>query len=379
MKILFTVEFYEPRKGGAEEVVKQLAERLVKKGHAVTVATSVVPDRKEFIINGVFIEQFALRGNSTYGIRGSAEEIERYRKLLCGDFDVVLNYAAQIWTTDLAFGVMDSINAKKVFIPCGYSGLRNPAFEEYFEGLPSYLARYDKLIYLSPHYQDKIFGDGHGFAEKGMIIPNGAAEEDFLSFGDDFAKKGSMGKEAHIFISVSNHYVAKGHAFVIEAFKKIKHKDSVLLIVGTPLVSFGIRKLYHFFFDYLSCYFSSLFDHRIRLVDGSDRQRVISVYRAAEIFLFGSRVECAPLVMYESFASKTLFISTEVGNVGDYVGYVKIVNTSDQMAAAADYFLDNPREEKDYTEKAFKLWEEQYTWAKIADSYEKLFNELCQR
>jgi glycogen synthase len=37
MKILHTVEFYSPSTGGAQEVVKQLSERMAEKGHVVTV------------------------------------------------------------------------------------------------------------------------------------------------------------------------------------------------------------------------------------------------------------------------------------------------------------------------------------------------------
>lgn len=36
MKILHTVEFYEPSVGGAQEVIKQISLQLVKRGHEVT-------------------------------------------------------------------------------------------------------------------------------------------------------------------------------------------------------------------------------------------------------------------------------------------------------------------------------------------------------
>jgi len=39
VNILHTVEFYSPSVGGAQEVVRQISELLVKRGHDVTVAT----------------------------------------------------------------------------------------------------------------------------------------------------------------------------------------------------------------------------------------------------------------------------------------------------------------------------------------------------
>jgi hypothetical protein len=57
MRILHTVEFYEPRRGGAEEVIKQLSERMVLHGHEVTVATTYHPSRTSGYIQGVADER----------------------------------------------------------------------------------------------------------------------------------------------------------------------------------------------------------------------------------------------------------------------------------------------------------------------------------
>ncbi|MEK7498577.1 MAG: glycosyltransferase family 4 protein, partial [Patescibacteria group bacterium] len=231
MRILFTVEFYEPRKGGAEEVVRQLAERLVKRGHIVTVATSVVSERVEKTIHGVSIEEFQLSGNSAKGIRGTDEEKKRYQDfLISGGFDVIVNYAAQIWCTDLTFSILKKVKAKKVFIPCGYSRLRSPAYKVYFDTLPEYLKQYDKLVYMSSNYQDYIFGEQYGVVDKAVVIPNGAGEE-FLVEPLGFKKKYGITTPKMI-ISISNHYFAKGHLFVIDAFRKMHRKDTTLVVIG---------------------------------------------------------------------------------------------------------------------------------------------------
>jgi nucleoside-diphosphate-sugar epimerase len=94
MRILHTVEFYDPRTGGAEAVVKELSERLVKAGHQVTVATTF-DSRRGGVIGGVRIEQFRISGNRVKSIKADAAEIRRYQELLGGGFDVVINYATQ--------------------------------------------------------------------------------------------------------------------------------------------------------------------------------------------------------------------------------------------------------------------------------------------
>ena len=56
--------------------------------------------------------------------RGFSGEVERYKKfLLESDFDIIMNYTAQQWTTDLTFPFLAKISAKKVLVPCGFSGL----------------------------------------------------------------------------------------------------------------------------------------------------------------------------------------------------------------------------------------------------------------
>lgn len=373
MKILFTVEFYDPHKGGAEEVVKQLAERLAKKGHEVTVATSFLSERTSKNINGVIVESFKISGNAAQGYSGAPEEIKRYRDLLESGFNVVLNYAAQIWTTDLAFEVLHNIKEKKFLVPCGYSGLRDPAFASYFEGLPAFLKKYDKLIYMSPNYQDKIFGDEHGVGDKAVVIPNGAAAEEFLP-PDNFNVKKRLGiASKYVLITVANHYRDKGHNFVIDSFLKMNRPDATLLVIGENPGADLMKKVKQFIGGcFKTCLLSAIVHKKIRLVRGIDRQLVLSAYKQADLFLFGSKVECAPLVLYESFAGKTAFISTSVGNVPDYKEVVSLVKTPEEMAKQANFILDNPQAGKTATDKAFNLWKENFTWDKIVDQYEKL-------
>jgi glycosyltransferase involved in cell wall biosynthesis len=377
MRILHTVEFYEPRKGGAEEVVKQLSERLVKLGHEVTVATTY-DERRGGIIGGVTIEQFNISGNAAKGIHGSAIEIRRYEELLGSGFDIVMNYAAQSWTTDLAMDALYRITGKKIMVPCGYSGLHNPQYAEYFAKLPEKLKQYDALVYMSNQYQDKLFGDEHGVGSKAVYIPNAASAEEFLGIDGYNFKKHYHITTRYLALCVANHYVGKGHQFIIEAFNKMKRDDTTLVIIGESRVSGGIRKIGHFFLDYARCVFSSFFNRRIKLIRGSkiSRDGVVSAYLQADVFLFGSALECAPLVMYESFAARTPFVTRPVGNVADHKEFLKIAATTDEMARIANYILDDPQTGKEISTRAFELWRERYTWKHVANEYETLYKTL---
>jgi glycosyltransferase involved in cell wall biosynthesis len=375
MKILFTVEFYEPQKGGAEEVVRQLAERLFKIGYDVTVATTFVPARDFKILNGVKVEQFRISGNNVRGVKATDSEIARYREFLLGDFNIIINYATQIWTTDLIFNILDKIKAKKVLVSCGYT-LKNPKYHTYFNNMPLFLSLYDRVVYMSSNYHDQLLSAKMDLEKKAVIIKNAASEEEFLP-QDNFKIKERLGiKTKYLLISISNHYLAKGHDFVIDAFKKMNRNDTTLLIIG-EIPSIGLRKILHSMFGcYKKCLLSSLFDKRIKVISGKNRDVILSAYKNADLFLFGSRIECAPLVMYESFASKTPFITTDVGNVKDHVDFLSIIKTPQEMATVANNLLDNELERVGMANKAFKLWNEKHTWNKIIDQYDEMFKSL---
>ena len=371
MKILFTVEFYEPHKGGAEEVVKQLAERLAKLGHQVTVATSKINERKEKLINGVHIEEFVIFGKAVRGITGQSSEKQRYQQFVCGDWDIVLNYAAENWATDLCFDVLDEIRGRKVLIPCGYS-LKKPAYRPYYEKLPKFLKKYDALVYMSTNYQDKKFGDEHGLSGKAVIIPNGSPE----IFSTVNIKEKLGIKTKYLALTVANHYRAKGHDFVIKAFRQMERKDATLLIVGN-VPAYGLKHLEHLVLGcYPRCLASSWLNKNIELLPGDDRSLVLSAYKSSDLFLFGSSFEYAPLVMYESFAAKALFITREVGMVRDHENLLRIVKAPQDMAKTANFYLDHPNERGKIIDLAFSEWQEKYDWTKIVKQYEELFNKL---
>lgn len=370
MRILHTVEFYEPSRGGAQEVVKQISERLAKRGHDVTVATSAMSSRKSCVINGVKIEEFHITGNLVKGVKG---EIERYQTFLrTANFDILLNYAAQTWTTDLTFPLLDQIPAKKVIAPLGYSRLGTQRYAKYFKKLPEYLRKYDRIVYTSPNYQDKSFGDLHGLASRSVGIPNGAASEEFSSEPIGFRERYGITTK-YMLLNVSNHYLEKGHTFVLKAFRKLSVDDATLVIIGEKPYQHGWYSCYPL------CVLSGFMNAKIKVLRHVPRHWVVSAYEEADLFLFGSELECAPLVMYEAFASRTPFVTRHVGNVRDHKEVVKIVHTPDEMAAVARELLEAESERASLSQRAYELWSRQHTWERVVEKYEELYTAVLSQ
>jgi glycosyltransferase involved in cell wall biosynthesis len=411
MNILFTVESYLPARSGMQEVVMQLSERLVKRGHKLTIATSANSNRKSNVINGVNIREFNIYGNSVLGYNGEIESYTHY--LLSADFDIVVNFAAQQWATDLALPLLKKIKGKKVFVPTGFSGLNNPLYESYYEKMVEWLRSYDMNIFLSDKYRDINFARNNGLGNY-IIIPNGAATEEFEKLAEEDIRRQLGIKESQFMIlQVGSFTGAKGQLESIRIFNKAKIKNAVLVLAGnnmhqqsafarvTNFIKFlasgvsnfrpmGIRyyKIIAFLSNHLN-FFNRLYSKSITVIE-LERQHVVAAFKSADLFLFPSMIECSPIVLFESMAARTPFLTADVGNASEIIQWtgagmilptsigrdgMSYVNIPDS-ATLLETLWRNEQLRMEMAEKGYSGFLESFTWEKIAGKYENLFIQL---
>ncbi|MGD0272597.1 MAG: glycosyltransferase family 4 protein [Gaiellaceae bacterium] len=379
MKILHAVEFYSPSVGGAQEVVRQISRRLAARGHDVTVATTRLKERKTRVIDGVKLEEFAIAGNAVRGIEG---EQDRYRDfLLGGDFDVVMSYAAQQWTTDLLLPLVERLPYASVLAPCGFSGLHQPAYAEYFQSLPERLGNFDALVLHSETYQDARFVREAGLRYD--LIPNGAGADEFAQALPGFRTNYGIPDDAPILLTVGGHTGLKGHAQLINAFRRARLKDAVLVVIGNTPTGRGCLD---------TCRARSGWanlrsrDKRVLLLD-PPREEVLAAYQAADLFVLASQVECSPLVLFEAMAAHTPFLTVDVGNAAEIAswsgGGVVLPSGKDgrgYTTAGAAVLADGIEALLADRTRLAKLgsaghaaWRKRFTWERIAQQYEQVY------
>lgn len=419
MRILFCCQFYAPSVGGVQEVIRQLAERLVVRGHQVTVATTKLATRDFETLHGVRIRGFDINGNLVSGMTGEVEEFQNFT--VNGDFELVMVYAAQQWTFDALWPVLDKVACSKVFVPCGFSGLYEPGYAKYFQEMPEVLKKFDHLVFNATKYRDIEFVRKHGM-DKLSVLPNGANENEFDEPKDPFFRaRNGIPDQSFVFLTVGSITGLKGHQELTSAFARMKlpaNKHATLILNGNEVqrlessVSditkklFGLVRTYGLFYALKqvakkmagsSASFKSIAEsvnksqaNKLVLVTDLPRLELIQAFMAADLFVFASNIEYSPLVLFEAAAAGAPFLTVDVGNAAeiaawtgagivcpsfvDEKGYTRV--DAEVLAQAMAELM----EKKDLLERlgasGKRSWHEKFTWTKVADQYERLFYQL---
>lgn len=387
LRILHTVEFYEPSKGGAQEVVRQLSERLVARGHDVTVATTALPQRGFKELNGVKIAGFQVQGNLVRGLQG---DVEGYRRFVAeGRFDVVMNYAAQQWATDALLEVLPRLPAAKVFVPCGFSGLGQAAYDDYFRRMPAWLGQYGACVYLSKDYRDAAFARAHGLGN-GHLIPNGASAAEFEApVSLDVRAQLGLRPDEFFVLHIGTHSGYKGHPEAAAVLEASGITDAALVVVGDGMRGPCGR----------ACAWRSVSTRlkpswrkrRLRFLSVQlPRPAVVAALKQADLFLFPSNIEASPLVLFEASAAKLPYLCSEVGNsreIIEWTGGGELIRTTKDAQGYSHIDIADgaerlralwqaPERRQALGQAGHRAWAERFTWEKIALEYERLYQGL---
>ncbi len=397
MKILHAVESYWPATNGAQAVVQQISERLAKAGHDVTVVARKLPNRTSLEHNGVKIVEFDVIATTPKSIStatGVTGETKQYQDFLRkGNFDIIMTYAAQQWTSDLMFDVLDDIEAKKVIVPCGYSALYDPDFKDYFEKLPTYLKKFDAIVYICEDYRDVEFGKKNGLTNT-HFIPNGADEQEFSNPISEEAKtrlKNTYGIGGLMIMSLGNYTGEKGHEELLWVYKRLP-------VSKATLVTAGVNHPHNGSFDVVEHQAwrinqsRKFLGKRMVMADGANRELVRDLLKTADLFVFLSNIECSPLLLFEAAAAGVPFVATAAGNsaeIARWTGGGIIVKTNDRPNGRVKADLKdalwqvtklahNRRRRQAIGRAGHEAWKKKFTWEKLAQDYLTLYESLLK-
>ena len=387
MRIVIATFTYPPLADGVSEHAKVLAEGLARRGHSVTVATEFHPERAPTA--GPKVEQFRISGQGhwRFGIKAAPGEAERYRQFL-REFpcDVMVFSCWDMWSTHLALPVLHGIRAKKILASHGYAThIRVPqprppwGLVTWFAGWPLVmrapldLRKFDQLVVLSPRAGFDRFFD-HWLAratgyEKVSVIPNGAFARDFAGELPDFRAAHNLGS-GPLVLYVANYGDRKNQTAAVRAFRRAQISEGTLVLIGGKFneYSAAVEQL-----DRQLC--ADYPAGRVLMLEKVSREMTCAAFRTADLFLLSAKAETQPIVLIEAMASRTPFLSTDVGCVREMPGGV-VVSSETEMAEELRNLIASPERRKRLAEEGYRACETTYDWNRVLDAYEQLFSRL---
>lgn len=372
MNILICCEFFYPSIGGVQKVCQELAANFIDEGHKVTIATSRHLDylkKKEKFKKKININRFKVKGNAVRGYNGNIKEYQNF--LINNKFDTILIYAAQQWSFDLILPIIDKIKSNLYFAPCGFSKLNNIYYKDYFKYLPKYLKYFKSNILHSNEYIDNKYFIKKKIKNK-IIIPNGSD----LKIEKKTSKISYLKKKQLNILNVSNIRFAKGQdlAILIFFFLKFKFKMN-LYLVGEKNCS----KFYLIYLKLLKLITEFFWKNKsIIFKDGKNRDNLIKSFYNSDIFLFTSRIECSPLVLYESASAGLPFVSLNVGNsseIAKWTGAGIVYQNIFEISTNLKKLILNHNKMKKLSLSGKINFKKKYNWKKISKRYLYLFKK----
>lgn len=372
MKFAFVTQSYPPDSCGVSHVVQSICEKLVTYGHEVIVFTEW-NERSRLEINGVLIREYKIKGNYVEGYSG---ETERFKcELRNSECDVLVIECAQTWTLDLSLEEIPKKQCLKIFHSHDFSWfkrrsrnpIKNVKWAYYFWSLRNRFDEFDIIYCLSETLPD--FNFIKKFHKKTLkVLPNGV---DDIYINDPLVTEGSVGylppTAKPYIVCLANYNILKNQKDVLDAYIKTSLNFD-LVFVGSSINDYS-----RFLESYAKA--AGVAD-RVYFLSGLSKHEISIILRSAHLFAYASLWEAFPLVICETIASGTPWVSYNVGCVRDLPGGVALSqNNPKTLAREISLLLNDPNRLADLRERCFaerKKFDNSHIVASFLDDVKRL-------
>ncbi|HWE52287.1 MAG TPA: glycosyltransferase family 4 protein [Bryobacteraceae bacterium] len=382
MRLLHVSRDYYPDTSGVAEVTYQMTAELARRGHDVWVATGPqLHPLQSPPTPGVQVRRFDVSGDCRVGVRGDVPGFVDF--VVSGNWDAVTIHDVVGWPITLLLPHLQRLSGVKVTVNHSDALLQHPAYRRHRQELGAALRNVDHTVVLSHSLLNEEFYREFNLAPA-VVIPNGVDLEQWAAPPSDLRKAWGIGDRPWL-LTVSNHSGVKRHDRFFRAVTLVR--DAIPEAIGTVLgrshyaSRFGLSKLgirgvrggcwYR-------CKFAELTGRGVSLQSSGTRADAISAIREADILFLTSDSEASPLVILESMAAGTPWISWDVGCVRDHVGGI-VVNSCHEMAEAAKSLIENPEYRKELGAEGKRRVQEKHSWQQVVTAYEQLYSSPSVR
>ena len=192
------------------------------------------------------------------------------------------------------------------------------------------MRRFDQLVFLSRcrnfgRFLDHRLARLAGF-KKFSIIPNGAHVREFNDETlPDFRAEFGIGS-GPLLLCVANYCDRKNQVMALRAFRRAQLDGATLVLIGSELNDYA-KALQQLDAELQRTCPAG----RVLMLEKLSRTQTCAAFRAADLFVLSARAETQPIVLLEAMASRTPWLSTDVGCVAELPGGI-VAHSEDDMA-----------------------------------------------
>lgn len=402
MKILLVQNRFYPAIGGAERHAYLLSKYLAKKGHEVTVYTTMSLSKddvlsialsppffvkpkikanlpKEEFIENVAVKRFDMR--LRFWSFNWIPEMFRELKTNIHKFDIIHAHGYHI-SSSLASCYYAKM-CKKPFILTAHHDLTIPddlpldakllkrAYDKTFGKF--LLKNSTRLIALTEDHIQQ-FTERGGEPRKIRIIPNAIELDKYKnkSSNQNTLDRYGIDKKDKVLLFVGRIDKYKGVQDIIEAIPTIsaEYTDIKFVVVGRD---YGYKGELEKLRDKLNVRDKVIFAGNV-----TEENELIELYRRADIFILPSRMEGFGIVLLEAMASGTLCIAYSIPSVRKVIKNNEngvLVKNKNELQDKILYYLGNIEERRKIEANALK-YVKKYDIKNVINSIEKVYEEV---
>lgn len=390
MNILMVTPFYPPHIGGIEYHVENLSKQLAKKGHKITVLTSMMPGKKGvpckissdaidvIRIKTRFLSDRIYPSLSSQGlslnIRKTVERLVMEKHI-----DILHAHGHHYFLTWRAIEAAKSLGIPSVLTLHGLYALHPTdtvaqIIEEAFNRtiFKYQLNNVAAIIGLTPritNYAKRYCTSSKDF----FTIPNGVDLQLFKTNRknrDSYRKKYGIASETIVVLFRGRLATIKGVLELAEAAKLVimKNKKILFLFVGEgPLAEELARTL-------------SPIRNNSKIIGWTPTDEIHELYLASDIFVLPSKSEALPLTILEAMAARLHIIATPVGGIPEVLQnypFKTIINQATPSKICATILSVIAVLGKSFTgQTSESSYMSSFDWGKIAASVESVYQKV---
>jgi len=385
MHIIEVASRFRPAIGGMEEHVYRISLELLKRGHKVTVVTSNEADGETCplqaeVMQGIQVYRFPLFVPRLFRELWFIPNMSSTLRRIKGD--VVHAHGYRCMSSFQAAYLARRECIPVVLTPHGIypsrslaNALLKSAFDRTFGHM---LVDYsERIVALSEHNTRLLLQIG-ATPDKITVIPNGVRVEEYADLEKSKEILNEVGSNGPILLYVGRIDWNKQVGKVIEAMPLIlkSFPSAKFVIIGPDYANYSGE---------LSHLASRMGVKRAIVMAGRvTAERLREFYSAADIFILPSSYEGFGLSMIEAMVSRIPVIASSAGGPGDILdhgihAWLMEVVTPEKIAESVRILLTDQQLRGNLVKNAFELVKEKYTWEKVVDKLEVVYDQVANK